>query len=347
MRRTELQISLSALENNLKVIKSFTNASVQGVVKANFYGLFDDKMHEIIEQNVESYAVITIDEAVSLRKLTSKPILLFQGVHEQNDYEMIEENNLDFTIHSSWQLEGLSDFNLKNSRIWLKLNTGMNRLGFNDKDFLIALKEIEILNIKDIVLMSHLASSETKSNPNNLKQIKKFIDVTKKFSYLKSMANTGGIFNFKEAHFDIVRPGIGIYGGKYSEFGIKPVTKLRSKIISINKVRKGESVGYDGMWTAQESSRVAAVGIGYADGLPFFSSEKTVIINGEKFYTAGMLSMDLMLVNLGKNVKVKVGDWVDIWGFENDLSNIAQQFETISYKLLTNISSRVSKNYIE
>ena len=89
MRRTELQISLSALENNLKVIKSFTNASVQGVVKANFYGLFDDKMHEIIEQNVESYAVITIDEAVSLRKLTSKPILLFQGVHEQNDYEMI------------------------------------------------------------------------------------------------------------------------------------------------------------------------------------------------------------------------------------------------------------------
>ena len=101
------------------------------------------------------------------------------------------------------------------------------------------------------------------------------------------------------------------------------------------------------MWTAQESSRVAAVGIGYADGLPFFSSEKTVIINGEKFYTAGMLSMDLMLVNLGKNVKVKVGEWVDIWGFENDLSNIAQQFETISYKLLTNISSRVSKNYIE
>ena len=128
MRQTELLISLKNLKNNLQIIKSKTSSDIQAVIKANAYGLGYEEVVECIENDVESFAVITLNEAISLRKHTKKPITLLQGVHEISDYDYIEKYNLDFVVHTHWQLENLSKFHLNQSRIWFKLNTGMNRL---------------------------------------------------------------------------------------------------------------------------------------------------------------------------------------------------------------------------
>ena len=347
MRKTELKINLSNLNHNINLIKKFTNADIQAVVKANSYGLNVAKVLHTIEDEIESYSVITLSEAVEVRKLTKKPILLLQGVYELDDYELIEKYKLDFVIHSSWQLNEIEKYNLSNSRIWLKINTGMNRLGIDLNDFEELFKKVQSLNTREVVLMSHLSASSDKYDPHTLSQIKIFNNLVDGISCKKSLSNSGAIFNMPEAEHDIVRPGMAIYGGKYNEFGTKNVSSLTSQIISLRNIKAGEKVGYDGSWEAKEDCIIGSIPIGYADGLPYFKKPVTVSVNGKEFKTAGKLNMDLTLINLEQDSSIKIGDTVTFWDFNSDLSKVSEEFNTISYNLLTNISSRVTKNYLE
>ncbi len=347
MRKTELKINLSNLNHNINLIKKFTNADIQAVVKANSYGLNVAKVLHTIEDEIESYSVITLSEAVEVRKLTKKPILLLQGVYELDDYELIEKYKLDFVIHSSWQLNEIEKYNLSNSRIWLKINTGMNRLGIDLNDFEELFKKVQSLNTREVVLMSHLSASSDKYDPHTLSQIKIFNNLVDGISCKKSLSNSGAIFNMPEAEHDIVRPGMAIYGGKYNEFGTKNVSSLTSQIISLRNIKAGDKVGYDGSWEAKEDCIIGSIPIGYADGLPYFKKPVTVSVNGKEFKTAGKLNMDLTLINLEQDSSIKIGDTVTFWDFNSDLSKVSEEFNTISYNLLTNISSRVTKNYLE
>tara|TARA_B100000242_G_scaffold127168_1_gene89708 strand:+ start:1859 stop:2902 length:1044 start_codon:yes stop_codon:yes gene_type:complete len=347
MRKTELKINLSNLNHNINLIKKFTNADIQAVVKANSYGLNVAKVLQTIEDEIESYSVITLSEAVEVRKLTKKPILLLQGVYELDDYELIEKYKLDFVIHSSWQLNEIEKYNLSNSRIWLKINTGMNRLGIDLNDFEELFKKVQSLNTREVVLMSHLSASSDKYDPHTLSQIKIFNNLVDGISCKKSLSNSGAIFNMPEAEHDIVRPGMAIYGGKYNEFGTKNVSSLTSQIISLRNIKAGDKVGYDGSWEAKEDCIIGSIPIGYADGLPYFKKPVTVSVNGKEFKTAGKLNMDLTLINLEQDSSIKIGDTVTFWDFNSDLSKVSEEFNTISYNLLTNISSRVTKNYLE
>jgi len=347
MRKTELKINLSNLNHNINLIKKFTNADIQAVVKANSYGLNVAKVLQTIEDEIESYSVITLSEAVEVRKLTKKPILLLQGVYELDDYELIEKYKLDFVIHSSWQLNEIEKYNLSNSRIWLKINSGMNRLGIDLNDFEELFKKVQSLNTREVVLMSHLSASSDKDDPHTLSQIKIFNNLVDGISCKKSLSNSGAIFNMPEAEHDIVRPGMAIYGGKYNEFGTKNVSSLTSQIISLRNIKAGDKVGYDGSWEAKEDCIIGSIPIGYADGLPYFKKPVTVSVNGKEFKTAGKLNMDLTLINLEQDSSIKIGDTVTLWDFNSDLSKVSEEFNTISYNLLTNISSRVTKNYLE
>ena len=347
MRKTELKINLSNLKHNINLIKKFTDADIQAVVKANSYGLNVSKVLKTIEDDVESFSVITLTEAEEVRKLTTKPILLLQGIHELNDYELIEKHKLDFVIHSSWQLDKIEKYNLSNSRIWLKINTGMNRLGVNLDDFEELFKKVESLDAREIVLMSHLSASSVKDDPHTLSQIKIFNNLVDGISCKKSLSNSGAIFNMPKAEHDIVRPGMAIYGGKYNEFGTKNVSSLTSRIISLRNIKAGDKVGYDGSWEAKEDCIIGSIPIGYADGLPYFKKPVTVSVNGKEFKTAGKLNMDLTLINLEQDSSIKIGDTVKLWDFDSNLSKVSEEFNTISYNLLTNISSRVTKNYLE
>jgi alanine racemase len=347
MRKTELKINLSNLNHNIDVIQKYTNADIQAVVKANSYGLSASEVAKTIENKVESFSVITLDEALDLRKHTDKPILLLQGIHEQEDYEVIQDQNFDFVIHSSWQLDKIKNYDLSKTRLWLKINTGMNRLGFDLYDFEEIFKIINEVETKDKILMSHLAASSIKDDPQTTKQVKVFNEVTKNIEYKKSLANSGAIFNFPEAHNDIVRPGIAIYGGKYNEFGTKNVSSLSSEIISIRPVKSGTKVGYDGSWLAEKDCLIGSIPIGYGDGLPYFTNPVTIKIKGRNFKTAGRANMDLTMINLEQDNTIKIGDTVQIWDFDSDLSELSEEFNTITYNLLANISGRVPKNYLE
>ena len=197
--------------------------------------------------------------------------------------------------------------------------------------------------------MSHLAASNDIENPQNNYQIDTFTELTKDKDNRKSLANSGGIFNFQKSHFDVVRPGIAIYGGggRFLEHGLKPVSKLRSKIISKRRVKKNDPIGYDGLWKADVDTTICYVPIGYADGIPYFTFQKDVQINGKNFKTVGKVNMDLIAINIGDDESIKVGDWVDFWGFDTDIGKLSKEFNTISYQLLTNLSGRVAKNYLE
>ena len=195
--------------------------------------------------------------------------------------------------------------------------------------------------------MSHFACADDKGHPLNDKQLQLFEKVTKTFSYKKSLANSGAVFNYPESHYDIVRPGISVYGGGFYEHGIKPVTNFRSKIISIRNVKKGDSVGYEASWTADKDSLVAVISLGYADGYPLIYKDVPVFVNDKQFHTIGRTSMDMVCVNLGDDSSIKVGDWVEMWNFKTPLNTLAKSINTISYQLLTNISRRVPKNYLE
>ena len=347
MRKTELKINLSNLIYNIEVIKRFTKADIQAVVKANSYGLSASEVAKTINDHVESFSVITLDEAIELRKHTDKPILLLQGVHEIDDYQIVQEQCFDFVVHSNWQLENITNFNLEESRLWLKINTGMNRLGLDLVDFQTVLQNLEKIKLKEIVLMSHLAASSIKNDKQTKEQIEVFKNITKNINYRKSLANSGAIFNFPESHNDIVRPGIAIYGGKYNEFGTKNVSSLSTEIISIRPIKAGTKVGYDGSWVAEDDCFIGSIPIGYADGLPYFKEPITVIIKGKEFKTAGKANMDLLMINLGHDDTIEIGDSVQIWDFDSDLSKLSEEFNTITYNLLANISGRVSKNYLE
>jgi alanine racemase len=347
MRKTELKIRLSNLSHNINVIKKFTDADIQAVVKANSYGLSAVEVAKTIESSVESFSVITMDEALELRACTNKPILLLQGVHEQSDYEIIEKHKFDFVLHSKWQLDGISNYNLANSRAWIKINTGMNRLGFDLREFEEILQTTSELKVKEILIMSHLAASSIKDDKQTLEQIEIFNEVTKNIKFKKSLANSGAVFNFPASHHEVVRPGIAIYGGKYNEHGTKNVSSLSSRVMSIRPIKSGAKVGYDGSWVANEDCLVAAIPLGYGDGLPYFINPVSVKINGKAFKTAGKANMDLLLIDLGQDDTIKIGDEVNIWDFDSDLSMLSAEFNTISYNLLANISGRVSKNYLE
>ena len=195
--------------------------------------------------------------------------------------------------------------------------------------------------------MSHLSASSVKDDPHTLSQIKVFNNLVNGISCKKSLSNSGAVFNMPEAEHDIVRPGMAIYGGKYNEFGTKNVSSLTSQIISLRNIKAGERVGYDGTWQAKEDCIIGSMPIGYADGLPYFKKPITVSVNGKEFKTAGKLNMDLTLINLEQDSTIKIGDTVKLWDFDSDLSKVSEEFNTISYNLLTNISSRVTKNYLE
>ena len=195
--------------------------------------------------------------------------------------------------------------------------------------------------------MSHLSASSDKYDPHTLSQIKIFNNLVDGISCKKSLSNSGAIFNMPEAEHGIVRPGMAIYGGKYNEFGTKNVSSLTSQIISLRNIKAGDKVGYDGSWEAKEDCIIGSIPIGYADGLPYFKKPVTVSVNGKEFKTAGKLNMDLTLINLEQDSSVKIGDTVTFWDFNSDLSKVSEEFNTISYNLLTNISSRVTKNYLE
>ncbi len=339
----ELLINFSVIEENISYLKSRINSSTNflSVIKANAYGHELNEYVERLNDFTDGYAVVRLQEALKIREISDKPILLMQGVYLENEIDDAIKNDLMCVMHTHEQISLYSKARSK-LKIWIKLNTGMNRLGFQLED----IANLRPFLIDKNVLMTHLASADDPSNLSNIEQIDKFMGVHSSLSsnLERSILNSSGVINFPDHAYEWVRCGIGLYGGVSGISELKTAVTFKSKIISINKIKKGDAVGYGGRIKAKQDMSIAVVYCGYADGFPQSALDGTPVrINDKEAKMFGRVSMDLITIDISHLNDVKFGDWVEFWSPQHSVNKFADYNKLISYELMTRIDPRVKR----
>jgi len=343
-------IDLNALQQNLRQVKAFAPESkVLAIIKSNGYGHGIERVAAQLSQ-ADGYGVACIDEAIVLRqKGFLHPIVLLEGLFSEAELMIAVQHRLEFAIHSSVQLEWLKNSQIKTPlNIWLKLDTGMHRLGFQEHEIEAVIDDLQRLPAAvNIHLMSHFASAD-ESEAFTRQQLSLFNRVAEPLKCPRSIANSAGVQRYPESHLDWVRPGIMLYGAcATSETvpGLKPVMTLMSQIISLKWIEAGETVGYGQTWQAAHRSLIAVVAIGYGDGYPRHAPSGTpVLIHGKRLPLVGRVSMDMVTVDVTELAeKVAIGDEAVLWGKGLPVDVIAQACGTIGYELLCGVTQRVPR----
>ena len=341
----ELIVDIGVIRKNILYLKSLLNPETKfmAILKANAYGHGLKEVTLGIDDIVDGYGLVRIHEALEIRENSSKKILLMQGVYNNQDFDLANKNDLDLVVHNDDQLFILDNPNIN---IWIKINTGMNRLGFSPKSFSSIYKKH--LTKRQFTLMSHLACSDNPLDDLNKKQFNAFDEVSKNVqtNHHKSIGNTGCIINYPNQGFDWVRSGIGIYGGYSADNTLQSAMTFRSKIIEIKDIKKGDRVGYNGRVIASKDIKIAIVYAGYADGYPQSTFDKTkVSINNKEVNIFGQVSMDLISIDISDISDCKIGDWCTLWSSKDSINNHIANNNLISYELMTRITDRVKVSF--
>jgi len=361
-QETILEIDLSALKHNYEFLKSKIgkNTKCLAVVKAFAYGNDANEIANYLQDlGVDYFAVAYTPEGVALRDAgITTPILVLHPLPVS--FKILIERCLEPSIYNrkvlTEFLQVATEENQINYPIHIKFNTGLNRLGFLEsdiKDIYSKLKHTSALKVKSI--FSHMAASEDlKETEFTLHQISSFkaiisqFETTFGFKPMLHMCNTSGILNYPEAHFDMVRSGIGLYGFGNSDKedkNFKPVASLKSVISQIHQIEKGESVGYNRAFKSDKLLKTATIPIGHADGISriYGNGKGYVIINGKKAPLIGNVCMDMIMVNI-TGINCEEGDEVIIFDANHTANDLAHNANTISYELITAISQRVKRS---
>ena len=321
-----------------------------GVVKSNGYGHGLVRVAETLQSGVDAFAVATVDEAVELRDSNiEKPICVLSGFCEPNHVSVVQARKIDCVIYCEEQIELLSGIRSGDKiAIWIKVDTGMHRLGFPSQKLSNVLETVAampFLELKGII--SHFASADEVDSDFTSVQIGRFKNCTEGIDTDRSIANSAGIVSWKGSHFDWVRPGIMLYGASpvvgmtAEDLHLQPVMELYSTILSVKQLRIGDTVGYGQTWTCTEDSRVGIIGCGYGDGyIRSASSKSQVLIDGTRADVIGRVSMDMLAVNLNQHQCAGVGSSVKLFGEGLPVEELANAVGTISYEILTSFNSR-------
>ena len=351
-RKTQAIINLSALKNNYNKVDNLAPQSKTiAVIKANAYGHGAIEIAKSLQSMVPAFAVAFIDEAIVLRKAgITLPILILEGPLDKEDIVLAELHSFWLMIHNIEQVSWLAQQPSYKENIWLKINTGMNRLGFTPEYAEKILENLTNQQKETLVLCSHFSNADEIDNPKTQTQITCLTALADKYSCQFSLANSIGIINWPQSHADFNRPGIALYGAnpiKKMPIKLEPVMTLQSTVIALRKLCVGESVGYGGSWQAKQASVIATVAIGYADGYPRNAQAGTpVFINNQLAPLAGRVSMDMITVDVTNLTDVSLGDVVELWGENLRVEVVAEYMNTINYELLTCVSARVPRVYI-
>jgi alanine racemase len=352
-RKTQAIINLSALKNNYNKVDGLAPQSKTiAVIKANAYGHGAIEIAKSLHSIVPAFAVAFIDEAIVLRTAgITLPILILEGPLDEEDFVLAELYNFWLMIHNTEQVSWLAQQPSYKENLWLKINTGMNRLGFTPEYAEKILENFTNGQKKALVLCSHFSNADEIDNPKTQTQITCLTTLAKKHACQFSLANSIGIINWPESHADFNRPGIALYGAnpiKNMPIKLEPVMTLQSTVIALRELSVGESVGYGGAWQAKQASVIATVAIGYADGYPRNAQAGTpVFINNQLAPLAGRVSMDMITVDVTNLAHISLGDVVELWGENLHVEVVAEYMNTINYELLTCVSARVPRIYID
>ncbi|MCK3657513.1 alanine racemase [Pasteurellaceae bacterium Pebbles2] len=358
MKPATVKISSVALQHNIQKIKQRAPKSkIIAVVKANAYGHGVDFVASAVEESVDCFGVARLEEALTLRsKGIIKPILLLEGFFSSHDLPIIAVNNIQTVVHNQEQLDALKQAELPNPiKVWLKIDTGMHRLGVNLEQvdyFYHELTKCE--NIQpQLGFVSHFSRADELDCGYTELQLERFLQATQDKEGERTIAASGGILFWQESHLDWIRPGIILYGVSPTNtpseiYGFKPVMTLTSSLIAVRDHQAGEPVGYGGTWVSEKDTKIGVVAIGYGDGYPRNVPTGTpVFINGRRVPIVGRVSMDMVTVDLGADSQEKVGDEVILWGSELPIEEIAQITGVLSYELMTKLTPRVLTEYID
>ena len=359
IRRCWATIDLAALQHNLAVAKRYSpNSRVLAIIKANGYG------HGIVEvakslPDAGGFGVACLSEAITLRDAgIFQPIILLEGVLDAEQLQQVAQYQLSMVVHRSQQLEWLEGWQGEPASfgVWLKLDSGMHRLGFDSESFKAA-----YTRLKDCVSvqtpiggLSHFANADLPAHPLNREQYDCFEGVTSVVDGPLSLANSAALLTFPHTHYDWVRPGIMLYGcnpfadtDQPNELELKPVMTLQATLLDIKSLKAGASIGYGSQWQADQDISYGVVSIGYGDGYPRHAPNGTpVLIDGVECPIIGRVSMDMLCVDLRNHPEAKIADRVVLWGEGLPVEKIAERCGTISYELLCGLTRRVDYQYL-
>lgn len=356
MRQATVYIDRAALQYNLNRVRQLApTAKIVSMVKANAYG------HGVKDclaalQNSDAFGVACLQEALEIRELGfQQPITLIEGVFTEDEMPIVIERNIEIVVHQpeqvTWLIAHKDAYISKNLKVWVKLNSGMNRLGFK----LEVIKEV-IQQLKSAgftcVLAMHFANADA-DHPLNDEQIRQFLEVKNDCApILASCCNSAAIYKYPELHFDFVRPGIMLYGATpfadrdIYALDLKPVMTFSAEIIALNEIQAGEQVGYGSTFTADKAMQLAIVSIGYGDGYPrAFFAQNFVAIKGQKAAVVGRVAMDMIAIDV-TGLDVQLGTEVELWGKQRLVDDVAAANGTIGYELLCRLTQRPDRKVI-
>lgn len=350
-RATTARIHMDALRHNLARIRSIApGAKVMAVVKADGYGHGLERVAQALA-GADAFGVAALSDAQRLRAAGfSKSIVLLSGFDEADDLAQLRQLSVATVVHHPFQLELLAADSGSPISVWLKMDSGMHRLGFPPERFAEVYRRLQAMpNIADdIVCMSHFASSDEPDNPQTPRQLACFDGALPPDASICSLANSAAVLEWPASHRHWLRAGGALYGLSVasgmtgSDFGLKPAMTLSTRLISIQQVAAGERVGYAGAYVCPEDMLIGVAAIGYGDGYPRNIRPGTpALLNGLRVPIIGRVSMDLMTVDLRGQPQAAVGDELTLWGEGLPVEEIAEAAGTISYELTCSITRRV------
>ncbi|MGQ0578996.1 MAG: alanine racemase [Betaproteobacteria bacterium] len=348
-RPIKASFDLTALRNNFAVARHLAGAAkVMAVIKANAYG------HGLLRvaralADVDAFALLELDDAIRLRDAGYRQrILLLEGFFHADELPVILHHGFSVVIHNEEQIAQLGKLHAdRKLEVFVKLNTGMNRLGFPADQASRVLEQLKALPcIGEVVLTTHFSDAEGVSGIEW--QMREFERHVARPGYARSLANSAALLRFPEARGEWVRPGIMLYGASPLEertgakIGLRPAMSLTSEIIGIQLLQRGDTVGYGSLFTADRQMRIGVVACGYADGYPRHAYNGTpVLVEGVRVPTVGRVSMDMLCVDLSDVPRARIGSPVTLWGVGLPVEEVAAAAGTVSYELLCALARRV------
>jgi len=356
-RPTHAIIDLDAIRYNYRLAKaSAPNSRAIAIVKANAYGHGAIAVGQALAAEVDSFGVACSEEALELREAgITSPILLLEGIFEPDEMLLVDEHRLSITVSTQHQLDWLLEFKPKKTiDVFLKVDSGMHRLGFSPENAAKAYKALSNApQVNELILMTHLSHADEPLMPITDSQLTTFNEAISGQNNRTTAANSAAILAFPSSHGQIIRPGIMLYGSTplgdqdESKQRLKPAMSLRSAIFSIRDIAAGEFIGYGGRYVCKKPTRVGVVAMGYADGYPRHAADGTpVSIDGHQSQLIGRVSMDMLTVDLTHLPHIQVGAPVELWGDSVTANSVAVHSSTIAYTLFTGITRRVPLQYI-
>ncbi|MDH0031798.1 MULTISPECIES: alanine racemase [unclassified Acinetobacter] len=350
MRQATVYIDSEALQYNLNRVKQLApHSKIVSMVKANAYG------HGVKDclaalSATDAFGVACLEEALEIRQLGyAQPITLIEGIFSDDEMTQVIEQKLECVVHQPQQVEWLiahkDHYNALNLKVWVKLNSGMNRLGFKATEIIEVIQQLKSHGFTCVLTM-HFANADS-DHPLNEQQKNQFLQVKQACEpILASCCNSAAIYKYPELHFDFVRPGIMLYGAtpfadqNVHTLDLKPVMSFEAEIIALNQIQANEYVGYGSTFTATQPMNIAIVSIGYGDGYPrAYIKPNFVTINQQLIPMIGRVSMDMIAIDV-THIQAEIGTKVELWGKSRLVDDVAAANGTIGYELLCRLSQR-------